>query len=246
MYRLAKLGFSQSYTYFAWRNTQWDLTRYFTELTRTGVREYFRPNLWPNTPDILTEYLQTGGRPAFMARLSLAATLGASYGIYGPAFELGEAVPREPGSEEYLDSEKYQLRHWDLDRPDSLKDFIARVNRIRRENRALHGDWSLWFHPVDNQQMISYSKRTEDRSNIILVVVNLDPYHTHAGWTDLSLEELGFNEGDSFQVHDLLTDARYSWSGPRNYVELDPRSVPAHIFRISRRVRSERDFDYYL
>jgi starch synthase (maltosyl-transferring) len=215
-------------------------------LTRTGVREYFRPNLWPNTPDILTEYLQTGGRPAFMIRLSLAATLGASYGIYGPAFELGEALPREPGSEEYLDSEKYQLRHWDLDHPDSLQEFIARVNRIRRDNPALHGDWSLRFHPVDNQQMISYSKQTEDRSNIILVVVNLDPYHTHSGWTDLALEELGLGEDESFQVHDLLTDARYSWNGPRNYVELDPRSVPAHIFRINRRLRTERDFDYYL
>ena len=246
MYRLAKLGFTQSYTYFAWRNTKWDITQYFVELTRTGVREYFRPNLWPNTPDILTEYLQTGGRPAFMARLALAATLGASYGIYGPAFELGEALPREPGSEEYLDSEKYQLRHWDLDRPDSLKDFIARVNRLRRDNPALHSDWSLRFHPVDNEQMICYSKQTEDRSNIILVVVNLDPYHTHSGWIDLPLPELGFEESQSYQVHDLLTDARYSWNGPRNYVRLDPQSVPVHIFRVNRRVRTERDFDYYL
>jgi starch synthase (maltosyl-transferring) len=246
MYRLAKLGFTQSYTYFAWRNTKADITQYFVELTQTGVREYFRPNLWPNTPDILTEYLQTGGRPAFMARLALAATLGASYGIYGPAFELGEALPREPGSEEYLDSEKYQLRHWDLDHPDSLKDFIARVNRIRRGNPALHRDWGLRFHPVDNEQLVCYSKQSEDRSNIILVVVNLDPYHTHSGWIDLPLGAWDFREDESFQVHDLLTDARYLWSGPRNYVELDPRSVPVHIFRFNRRVRSEQDFDYYL
>ena len=184
MSRLAKLGFTQSYTYFAWRNTTPEIAQYFTELTQTEVREYFRPNLWPNTPDILTEYLQLGGRPAFMTRLVLAATLGASYGIYGPAFELCENHPRELGSEEYRDSEKYEIRHWDLTRPDSLKDFIARVNRIRRQNPALHGDWSLRFHPVDNEQLICYSKCTEDRANVILVVVNLDPHHTHSGWIE--------------------------------------------------------------
>src|SRR5690606_31080671 len=150
MYRLAKLGFTQSYTYFTWRNTKWELTQYFSELAQPEVREYLRPNLWPNTPDILNEYLQVGGRPAFMARLVLAATLGANYGIYGPAFELMESRPREPGSEEYLDSEKYQLRVWQTDRPDSLRDLIARVNRVRRENRALHDDRSLRFHHVDN------------------------------------------------------------------------------------------------
>jgi starch synthase (maltosyl-transferring) len=246
MYRLAKLGFTQSYTYFAWRNTKWELTQYFTELTQTEAREYFRPNLWPNTPDILTEYLQTGGRPAFMARLVLAATLGASYGIYGPAFELGDSVPREPGSEEYLDSEKYQLRHWDLDRPSSLREFIGRVNRIRRDNPALQSDWTLTFLPIDNEQLICYSKQTEDRSNVILVVVNLDPYHTHSGWLEVPLEKLGLPEHESFQVQDLLTEARYLWSGPRNYVELNPQSVPAHIFRVNRRVRTEHDFDYYL
>jgi starch synthase (maltosyl-transferring) len=246
MYQLAKLGFTQSYTYFAWRNAKWELTQYFTELTKTEVREYFRPNPWPNTPDILTEYLQSGGRPAFMARLVLAATLGASYGIYGPAFELGEHVPREHGSEEYLDSEKYQLRHWDLDRPDSLKEFIARVNRTRRENPALQSDWSLQFHNIDNEQMICYSKQSDNSSNIILVVVNLDPYHTHAGWLDLSLDGLGLDSQESFQVHDLLTEARYLWQGPRNFVQLDPQSVPAHIFRVNRRVRTERDFDYYM
>ena len=140
MRRLAKLGFTQSYTYFAWRNAKWELTEYFTELTQSEAREYFRPNLWPNTPDILTEHLQFGGRPTFMARLVLAATLGANYGIYGPAFELGEKRAREPGSEEYLDSEKYEIRHWDLEKPDSLKDFIARINHIRKENPALQSD----------------------------------------------------------------------------------------------------------
>jgi starch synthase (maltosyl-transferring) len=246
MYQLAKLGFTQSYTYFAWRNTKQELTRYFTELTQTEVREYFRPNLWPNTPDILTEYLQFGGRPAFMARLVLAATLGASYGIYGPAFELFENRPREPGSEEYLDSEKYEIKNWDIARPDSLKDFIGRVNRIRRDNPALHGDWSLRFHEVDNEQLICYSKRTDDLSNVVLVVVNLDPHHTQSGWIEFPLEELGIDPQRPYQMHDLLSDARYLWQGSRNYVELNPQIVPAHIFRMRRRVRTEQDFDYYM
>jgi starch synthase (maltosyl-transferring) len=246
MVELAKLGFTQSYTYFAWRNTTWELSQYFAELTQTEVREYFRPNLWPNTPDILTEYLQMGGRSAFMIRLVLAATLGANYGIYGPAFELCENQAREFGSEEYLDSEKYEIRHWDITREDSLKTFIARVNRIRRENSALHGDWSLRFHPVDNDQLICYSKQTKDLSNIIVVVVNLDPHHTHAGWLDLPLTALGLDPQQPYQMHDLLSDARYLWHGPRNYVELNPQVVPAQIFRVRHRIRTERDFDYFM
>jgi len=246
MYSLAKLGFSQSYTYFAWRNTKWELTQYFTELTQTEVLEYFRPNLWPNTPDILTEYLQSGGRPAFMARLVLAATLGASYGIYGPAFELCENRPREPGSEEYLNSEKYKIKHWEIDRPDSLKEFIARVNRIRRENPALHRNCGLRFHQVDSDRLLCYSKNTEDLSNIILVVVNLNPYYTHSGWVEIELEALGLDHEQPYQVHDLLSDSRYLWHGPRNYVELSPNIVSAHIFRVNRRIRTERDFDYYM
>lgn len=246
MYQLAKLGFTQSYTYFAWRNTKWELVQYFIELTQTEIREYFRPNLWPNTPDILTEYLQFGGRPAFMARLVLASTLAASYGIYGPAFELGENRPREPGSEEYLDSEKYEIKNWDIDRPDSLKDFVGRVNRIRRENPALHSDWSLRFHEVDNEQLICYSKRTEDLSNVVLMVVNLDPHYTQSGWIEFPLEELGIDPQRPYQMHDLLSDARYLWQGSRNYVELNPQIVPAHVFRVRRRVRTEQDFDYYM
>jgi starch synthase (maltosyl-transferring) len=246
MYRLAKLGFTQSYTYFAWRNTKWDLMQYFTELTQTEVREYFRPNLWPNTPDILTEYLQYGGRSAFMIRLCLAATLGANYGIYGPAFELFENRALRPGSEEYLDSEKYQIRVWDINRPDSLKDLIARINRIRRENAALQSDASLRFHEVDNEQLIAYSKMSGDSANIILVVVNLDPHHTQSGWVELPLAQYGLEPHQEYQVHDLVTDARFLWQGPRNYVELNPHVMPAHIFRLRRRVRSEQDFDYFL
>ncbi|MDH5695217.1 MAG: alpha-1,4-glucan--maltose-1-phosphate maltosyltransferase [Dehalococcoidia bacterium] len=246
MYQLAKLGFTQSYTYFAWRNTKWELTQYFTELTQTEVREYFRPNLWPNTPDILTEYLQFGGRPAFMTRLVLAATLSASYGIYGSAFELCENRPREPGSEEYLDSEKYQIRYWDIEKPDGLKDFIARVNQIRKENPALHSNLSLAFHAVDNEQLICYSKHTEDFSNIIVVVVNLDPRHVQSGWVELPIEQFGLDPDQPYQVHDLLSDGRYLWQGQHNYVELNPHIVPAHIFSIRRRIHTERDFEYYI
>jgi starch synthase (maltosyl-transferring) len=246
MYRLAKLGFSQSYTYFAWRNTGQELTDYFTELTQTEVREFFRPNLWPNTPDILTEYLQFGGRPAFMIRLVLAATLGAAYGIYGPAFELGEHRPRSPGSEEYLDSEKYEIRNWNLENEWSLREFIARVNRIRRENSALQQDRTLRFHPTDQPMLLCYSKTSENLDNVILVVVNLDPRHTQSGWVELDLAALDLDDGQPFQAHDELGGGRYLWQGPTNYVELNPELLPAHILRLRRRTRTERDFDYYL
>jgi starch synthase (maltosyl-transferring) len=246
MYALAKAGFSQSYTYFTWRNTKAELTEYLLELTRTEVREYFRPSFWPNTPDILAEPLQYGGRPAFMARVVLAATLAASYGIYGPAYELLEGRALRPGSEEYLDSEKYQLRRWDLDRPDSLHDFIARLNAIRRENPALQANERLAFHRIDNEQLLAYSKANEDLSDVILVVVNLDPHHVHSGWLELPLDLLGLPAREPYQAHDLLGGGRYLWHGARNFVELDPRSAPAQIFRIRRRVRTERDFDYFL
>jgi starch synthase (maltosyl-transferring) len=245
MHRLAKLGFTQSYTYFAWRNAKWELESYFTELTQTETAEFFRPNLWPNTPDILTEALQTGGRGAFMARLVLAATLGASYGIYGPAYELMEHRPLEPGSEEYLDSEKYEVRVWDLDRPDSLAEFTGRINRIRRENRALQTDRTLRFHEVENEQLIAYSKSSTEGENVIVTVVNLDPHNTQGGRLDLSLESLGLDHERPFQVHDLLTEARYTWQGPRHYVELNPQVVPAHVFRIRQRIRTEQDFEYF-
>jgi starch synthase (maltosyl-transferring) len=245
MYELAKLGFSQSYTYFAWRNTSWELRDYFSELTKPPVREFFRPNLWPNTPDILTEYLQVGGRPAFVVRLVLAATLGASYGIYGPAFELCENRPLRPGTEEYRDSEKYQIRSWNLADPQSLRELITRVNRIRREHPALQADRGLRFHPVDNEQLLAYSKRTATHDDIILTVVNLDPHLVQRGWLSFPPEEAGLASDESYQVHDLLSDARYIWSGTRHYVELTPQVTPAHIFRIRRRVRREVDFEYF-
>src|SRR6202521_4292364 len=246
MFRLAKLGFTQSYTYFAWRNTSWELKQYFTELTQTGVSDYFRPNLWPNTPDILTEYLQSGGRPAFAARLVLAATLGASYGIYGPAFELCEGRAKEPGSEEYLDSEKYQLRAWELEKPDNLRGLITLVNKVRRENPALQSDRGLRFHPTENDQLIAYTKSTPDLADVVLTVVNVDPHHTQAGMITLPIEELGIRRDRGYQAHELLSGARYLWNGPRNYVEINPHAIPAQIFRFRRRLRSEHDFEYFL
>jgi starch synthase (maltosyl-transferring) len=246
MHRLAKLGYTQSYTYFAWRNTKQELTEYFTELSRGPGRDYFRPNVWPNTPDILTEALQVGGRPAFMQRLALAATLAASYGIYGPAYELMEHQPREPGSEEYLHSEKYQLRHWDLERGDSLRAYIAAFNRIRRENPALQEDGSLRFFAVDNDQLLAYGKQTPDGANQIICVVNLSPHHTHGGWVELDLALLGIEPDRPYQMHDLLSGARYMWTGPRNFVQLDPQRSPAHVFRVRRRLHREQDFDYFL
>ena len=246
MYRLAKLGFTQSYTYFAWRNTKAEITQYFQELTQTQVKEFFRPSLWPNTPDILTEYLQTGGRTAFMIRLVLAATVGASYGIYGPAFELCLHEPKEIGSEDYLDSEKYEIKAWNRDDPSSLKDFIARVNRIRKENPALQRNDSLRFHESDSDQVLCFSKHTPDFSNVIFVVVNLDPHYTHGSWVHFPVEELGLDLRQGFQVHDLLSDARFLWHGSRNYLEMDPSASPAFVFRLRRRLRTERDFDYFM
>ena len=246
MYRLAKAGFSQSYTYFAWRNTAGELRQYFSEITQPPIIDFMRANLWPNTPDILTEYLQSGGRNAFATRFLLAATLGASYGIYGPAFELGEGRAREAGSEEYFDSEKYQLRAWDLNSSDSLRELITLVNKVRRENPALQTDRGLRFHSTENDQLIAYTKSTEDLSDVVLTVVNVDPHHTQAGMVTLPLEELGIEQGRSYQAHELLSGARYLWNGPRNYVEINPSSVPGQIFRFRRRVRSEHDFEYFL
>ena len=246
MYRLAKLGFSQSYTYFPWRNAKAEITAYLTELTQPPVRDFFRPNQWPNTPDILTEFLQIGGRAVFTIRLLLAATLGSNYGIYGPAFELMEHRAVRHGSEEYLDSEKYEIYNWDLDRPDSLRPAIARVNAIRNENEALQSDWSLKFHPVDNDQLICYSKESDDRSNLILVVVNLDPRHTQSGYVTLPLDELQIPFDRAFEAEDLLTGERYLWHGPRNYVELSQNPFPGHVLKIHRKLKVETDFEYFL
>jgi starch synthase (maltosyl-transferring) len=222
---LAKAGFTQSYSYFTWRNSKEELTDYFTELTATDVREYLRPNLFANTPDILHAYLQHGGRPAFEARFVLAATLGASYGIYS-GFELceGHALP---GSEEYVDSEKYQYRKWDWNAPDSINELIARVNQIRRQRPALQYGWPLRFWTTDNPQLIAYSKSTPDLSDTIFTVVNLDPRHMQHGFVQCPEPP-----HSPFVVRDLLDDATYTWRQGWNYVRLEPGVKQAHIFSL--------------
>jgi starch synthase (maltosyl-transferring) len=242
MEQLAKVGFTQSYTYFTWRNTKWELETYLDELTKTDVADYFRPNFWPNTPDILHEMLQTGGRATFLSRLVLAATLSANYGMYGPAFELQEHTPRSPGSEEYAHSEKYEIRSWDLARPDSLSEFIARVNKIRRDHRALQFNDALQFHYIDNEQIIAYSKvravpMTERPAgapgrDVIVTIVSLDHLRVQSGWVELDLDSLGVDAGRPYVMRDLLTGAQYQWEGRHNFVMLDPAGLAAHLFSL--------------
>ena len=245
MERLAKGGFTQSYTYFAWRSAKWELTEYLTELTQTELAEYMRPNFWPNTPDILTEQLQTGGRPVFAARLLLAATLGASYGIYGPAFELMEGRNLRPGSEEYLDSEKYQLREWKPGPEGTLEPLITAVNAARSDHPALRRNDGLRFHHVDNDMLIAYSKHDPASRDTVLMVVNLDPNHMQAGWVGLDLGALDIDPAQPFQAHDVLDGSTYLWSGSHNYVELRPDQSPGHILHLRRHLRTERDFEYF-
>jgi len=228
---LAKVGFNQSYTYFTWRNSAGELRDYLTELTRGPMREYFRGNLWPNTPDILHEYLQTGGRPAFRARLLLAATLSPVYGIYS-GFELLEATPLRHGSEEYLDSEKYELRVRDFDAPGNLNDELRRINHIRRGNRALQLYDNLRFHRADNPAILFYSKRAP--GNDLLIVVNCDPHHPQESMVHVPLAELDLDENVPYVVEDMLTGAHYTWQGARNYVRLDPHHQPGHLLRLIR------------
>ncbi len=232
MKALARVGFNQSYTYFTWRNSKQELMEYFTELTQTEMSEYFRPNLWPNTPDILPFLLQEGGRPAFMIRVLMAATLSPLYGIYS-GYELCENKPL-PGREEYLDSEKYQFKERDWNAPGNIKHWITRINKIRRENRALQMYTNLRFYRADNDAILCYGKMTPARDNIILVVVNLDPFRKQNSFVHVPIEEFGQMESNEYQVHDLLSDARYIWRGGQNYVELDPEIQPAHVFLVRR------------
>jgi len=243
MVALAKRGFTQSYTYFTWRHSKGELTTYMTELARSPIADFYRPNFWPNTPDILPEALQFGGRAMFVQRLVLAATLSSNFGVYGPPFELMETQARG-GSEEYIDSEKYELRAWDLDRTDSLRDLIALVNGIRRAHPALQ-DNRITFHPTDGDAILAFSKRSEDGASVVLVAVNLDAHHTRAATIELDLDAMGVGPDEVFQVHDVLADVRTRWQGRRAYVEIDPGVLPAAIFVVHRRVRTEHDFDYF-
>jgi starch synthase (maltosyl-transferring) len=241
---LAKAGFTQSYTYFTWRNEKQEYAEYLTEITSPPVADYLRGNLFVNTPDILPEILQVGGRPAFILRLVLAATSSSVYGMYN-GYELCENRPRVPGGEYYADSEMYQYKVWDWDRPGNIVEIVTRVNRIRRENSALHLYRNLRFFRADNPQHICYGKQTPDRSNTIVVVANMDPFTAHDGMVHLPLAELGVNPDEPYEMWDLLTDARYMWRGSSNYVRLDPRVAPAHIFRLRQRPHAEQGFEYF-
>jgi len=243
MKKLARIGFCQSYTYFTWRNTRDELEKYMRDLTETDMVEYFQPNFWPNTPDILPEFLQFGGRPAFLIRLVLAATLSSCWGLYGPAFELlvGEALN---GREEYLDSEKFEKKTWDWDQQGNLREMVARVNRIRNLNPALQETRNIRFLECDNDNIIAFLKSTGD--NTLLVVVSLDPFRTQSCNVRLPLEDLGMTANQPFMLHDLLGDAKVIWHGEWNSLGLDPQELPARIFSIRKHLRREHDFDYFL
>ena len=246
MYHLAKIGFTQSYTYYTWRNTKYELTEYLNELSNTPIKEYFRPNFWPNTPDILSEYLQLGNRPAFFIRFILAATLSSNYGIYGPPYErfTNQAVS---GKEKYLNSEKYEIKQWkNEDIKESTRDFISRINQIRRENPALQMTNNLKFYHVDNDNLLYFGKVSEDLSDIILIIVNLDPHYTQSGWVQVPLSAMGIEPDQPFLAQDLLGDGQYIWQGEYNYVELNPNILPAHILKIKKKLKKETDFDYFI
>ncbi|MBK8022910.1 MAG: DUF3416 domain-containing protein [Chloroflexi bacterium] len=229
MKALAKIGFTQSYSYFTWRNNKHELIEYLTELTQGEIANYYRPNFFANTPDILTEYLQRGGPPAFRIRFLLAATLGSTYGIYS-GFEFFENVATAPGKEEYLNSEKYEIKVRDWTQP-GMKDLIALVNQIRCENPALQELRNISFFPAENDQILFFAKMTSDRSNILLIAVNLDPFQTQDANVRVPLDQIGLPWGSRFNVRDLLSGAVYNW-GEYNYVRLDPARLPAHILRI--------------
>jgi starch synthase (maltosyl-transferring) len=251
MHQLAKLGFTHSYTYFTWRNTKLELTEYLTELAHTDQADYFRPNFWPNTPDILHEYLQSGSPAAFKVRFALASLMSPNYGVYS-GYELLEHVPVRPGSEEYLDGEKYAYRPRDFDQPHSIAPFMTRMNELRHSHRHLFGDLTnIWFHSVNNAELLVFSKtalpgpdgtavagrRAPDGPvpvDRVLVIANLDPDHVQEGWTWLDMWQLGMEGVDApYDVHDLMTGHTWTWQGPDNWIRLDPHvGEPLHVFHL--------------
>lgn len=231
MEELGKIGFNQSYTYFTWRETQEEIISYLNELTKTERSNYYRPNFWPNTPDILPPHLVSGGEPAFISRVILAATLSSNYGIYGPVYEFGINKPM-PGKEEYIDSEKYEIKQWDWNRTTRIKEVIKKVNQFRKENPALQETNNIHFGSSENNQIICYGKATDDYSNQMIMVVNLDPHNLQRTMVKVPLHELGIPYDRPYFVRDLFTGSRYQWLGEWNYVELNPHILPAHIFRV--------------
>ena len=231
MERLAKIGFTQTYTYYTWRNTADELKQYMTELTQTDLREYYRPNFWPNTPDINPVALQEGGEAAHITRVVMAATMSSNYGLYGPVYEFGIATP-VPGKEEYLDSEKYEVKHWDWGKMTKIREVITLINKIRKVNPALQTTWNIIFGDTDNPNLLCYAKWSDDLKNKMLMVVNLDPHNTQAGWVKVPIWKLNIPQGQHYMVHDLLAERKYTWHDEWNYVELRPHEMPVHVFRI--------------
>ncbi|MFL5383074.1 MAG: alpha-1,4-glucan--maltose-1-phosphate maltosyltransferase [Longimicrobiaceae bacterium] len=244
MKALAKAGFSQSYTYFTWRNFKGELAEYFTELTQTEMKEYYRGNLFPNTPDILPEFLQRGGRPAFMIRAILAATLSSVYGIYS-GFELCEGTPLAPGKEEYLDSEKYEIRAWDWDRPGNIRPLVTRLNQVRRANPALQEYDNLRFYPADGDSILFYGKMLEGATSMVFVAVNLDPFQAHETVLHFPLREMRIGWQDPWEVEELLTGERHFWQGADHWLRLEP-GAPGRIYRVRAWRSSETGFDYFM
>ncbi len=241
---LAKAGYTQSYTYFTWRNFKQEMTEYLEELTQSEMKEYFRPNFFTCTPDILPEILQQGGPPAFKFRVVLAATLSPTYGIYS-SYELCENRAL-PGKEEYFDSEKYEIKVWDWDRPGNIRDYITRLNQIRKDNPALHDFENLRFYQTDNDHIILYGKSTADTTNNLLIAVNMNPYQTQEALLHIPIEEFDISEDETYQLHELLAGTYHMVKGSSYTIRLDPQETPAAIFAVRRWRRKEQDFDYFL
>lgn len=231
MASLAKVGFTQSYTYFTWRVSKSELIEYMNELVHGPSRNYFRPNFWPNTPDILPYHLQHQGENSFIYRYALAATLSSNFGVYGPAYEFNENTPIE-GKEEYFNSEKYEVRQYDWKRTNRMTDIMALLNKIRKENAALQSTWNVQFCAIENPNLIAYLKATDDLSNIILTVVNLDPHGQQSGYVNLPKDRLKLGDKINVKLHDLVTDEHYTWTQQWNFVQLNPHKMPFHLFKL--------------
>jgi starch synthase (maltosyl-transferring) len=231
MSSLGKVGFTQSYTYFTWRVTKQEIIDYMNDLVFGASRNYFRPNFWPNTPDILPFHLQNRGEDSFIFRYALAATLSSNYGVYGPAYEFYENTAME-GKEEYFNSEKYEVRHYDWKKTNRMTDIMSLLNKLRKENAALQSTWNIQFCPIENNQLIAYLKATDDLSNVILTIVNLDPNGKQSGYVQLPKAKLGLSDKINVKLHDLMTDEHYMWTQEWNYIELSPGKMPFHLFKL--------------
>ena len=233
---LAKAGFTQSYSYYTWRLSKGELTEYMEELTKTERKYYMRPNFWPNTPDILPYNLQGASETQHLIRYFLAFTLSSNAGLYGPVYELmnSDALP---GREEYLNSEKFELKHHDWKKTSTLTAHIAAINKARKENKALQRTNNIQFCEIDNESVLAYFKKSFDGDNNILAIASLDPNNPQSGWVKVPLDQMGIRHDEPFKVHDLISESSYIWTGEWNYVELRPPGLPYHLFRIQKSSR---------